>query len=121
MNIKFPKLQKFQIITSKIAGTMFHLKQTISSFWTKFFQKRCFLSRLEKVNIIIEFETFEFILIPTLILNKQLRFFGPNLSKKSICRPKQEKWTSSLNSAYSISLDTNFYLKQTTFIFFDQV
>ena len=40
-------------------GTKFQLKQTISSFWTKFAQKGYFWSKTEEMNIIIEFYIFK--------------------------------------------------------------
>ena len=42
-------------------GARFWLKLTILTFWTKFAQKGHFWSKTEKVNITIEFFTFELV------------------------------------------------------------
>ena len=84
-------------------GFEFHCKQTILSFWAKFTQKGYFQSKIEKINITIEFSLLKLLQVLNCVLNTQFWYFhwyfGTNLPKKGISSPKQEKWTSPLNSA----------------------
>ena len=52
-----------------IVGMKFHLKLTILIFLTKFTQKRCFQSKMEKTNIAIQFCIFKLVLVPIFSLN----------------------------------------------------
>ena len=65
-------------------GTKFQLKLTTLTFWTKLVQKVYFRSKIEKVNITIEFSIFGSVLVPNFSLNWQFGFFGPNFSKKGM-------------------------------------
>ena len=53
-------------------------------FWTKFVQKGCFPSKMEKVNITIEFCISELVLVPNFSLKWQFWYSEPNLPKKGI-------------------------------------
>ena len=78
---------------------------------TKFTWKRYFGSKTENVNFTIEFCLFDFAYIPNFSLNWQVWFFGLNLSKMGISGRKPKKRISLLNSAYWISVGTEFQLK----------
>ena len=52
-------------------GAKFQLKLTISIFWTKSSQRCYFQSKMEKVNITIEFYIFVFFFVPNFTSNKQ--------------------------------------------------
>ena len=77
-------------------GTKFHLKLRIMIFSTKFPQKGCFPSRIEKVNTTIEFRIFELDYVPNFTLNWQFRFFFfffflTKFARKGYFRSKTEK------------------------------
>ena len=63
--------------------TKFHLSHTNLVFWTKFYQKRYFWSKAEKVKITIEFGIYIYTLVltPSFILNRQFWFFRPDMLK----------------------------------------
>ena len=58
---------------------------------TKFPQEGYLQSKTENLNITIEFWIFELAQVPNFSLNRQIWFFGPNLSKKRHFRPKKRK------------------------------
>ena len=74
-------------------GTKFHFRQTTLKFGTKFAQKGYFRSKVEEVNIAIEFCILELLYIPNFSLNWQFLFFGPNFPNKSVSGQKLKKRT----------------------------
>ena len=72
-------------------GTKFPLKLTILNFWTKFTQKGHFQSKMEKLNITIEFSILELEYIPNFSLKWQFWYFGPNFLEKGISGPKRTR------------------------------
>ena len=76
--------------------TKFHFKQTIVNFGTKFTQGY-FWSKMEKVNITIQFCIFKLVEVPNYRLKLQFWFFGPNLPERVISGLKQKNWTLPLN------------------------
>ena len=64
-------------------GAKFQLNVTISILWTKFDQKECSQSKVEKVNITI-------FLVPNFNLIWQFRFFRQNLAKKGVSSQNQK-------------------------------
>ena len=66
----------------------FHFKQTILVSWIKFDQKWNFPSKTGQIKITIELYIFDLVYVPSLILNKQICYFGTNLPKSSIFGPK---------------------------------
>ena len=68
---------------------------------TSFVQKWNFCSKMEKVDINIEFCIFELVKVPNFSLNWKFWGFGLNLPNKGISCLKQKKWTPPLSSAYS--------------------
>ena len=70
----------------------FNFEQTILNFSNKFARERYLLSKIEKLNIIIEFRLLKLLLVPIFSLNSQFWFFGLDLPKKGFCGVKQKKW-----------------------------
>ena len=70
-----------------------------------------FQCKTDKIDTNIEFCLFELVFVSNFTLDKQFCIFGQNLLKKDIYGQKQKNWTSSLNSAYQISLGNKFLLK----------
>ena len=85
-------------------------------FWTKFAQKEYFTSNARQMNITIEFNIFELVSVLNFILNRQIWFFRPTLTKNCIVISKQDIWTSPSNSTYS-NLGTKLHIKQAIMIF----
>ena len=85
-------------------------------FWTKFAQKEYFTSNARQMNITIEFNIFELVSVLNFILNRQIWFFRPTLTKNCIFISKQDIWTSPSNSTYS-NLGTKLHIKQVIMIF----
>ena len=82
-------------------GTKFHIKLTISIFWTKFAQKGFFPFKAEKLNSTMEYCILELVYATKLSLNWQFWFFEPNLPKKGVSGLKQKKWIPPFNSAFA--------------------
>ena len=74
-------------------GNKFRLKLTILIFWTKFFKKECFSSKIKKVNTTIEFFIFKFLF--SLCAKFQLKLaslmFWTKFAKKQCFLSKTEK------------------------------
>ena len=62
-------------------GTKLQLKLIISSFWTKFAQKRYFHSKTGKVNITIEFCIFDLVYVPSFSLKLVSASFKASFAK----------------------------------------
>ena len=76
-----------------------------------------FQCKTDKIDTTIEFYLFELAFESNFTLDKQFCIFKQNLLKKDIYGQKQKNWTSSLNSAYQISLGNKFLLKLKILIF----
>ena len=102
-------------------STEFQFKLAILIFWTKSASKQYFLFKKEKINDILEFCIFELFLAPNCSLKCKFYLFWIKFAQKVIPHQTQKKWTSLLNSAFRISLDTKFqhdncdFLEQTCF------
>lgn len=71
---------------------IFHLSKNIFDFSDQICPKKGqFWSKIEKVNITIEFCTFKFLLKANFSLNRQSCFFSTNIPKKVISGQKQKK------------------------------
>ena len=57
-----------------------------------------FRSKIEKVNITIEFYKLELVWVPNFTLDKQFWILGPNLPKKGIFRSKMQKVDTTIES-----------------------
>ena len=72
--------------------TKFHLSHTNLVFWTKFYQKRYFWSKTEKVNITIEFGIYIYISLDTKFHLKQtILIFQTRYAQKGYFWSKTEK------------------------------
>ena len=67
----------------------FYLKHSININWFKLSRKG-YLSKSEKLSIIIDFSMFKLGVLPYFTLNKQSWLFGPYLPQKRYFQPKKE-------------------------------
>ena len=67
---------------SKFLVPSFSFKDKASASRVKFAPKRCFQSKIEKVNSTTELHIFKLVLVPNFSLNRQFSFFWTNLPKK---------------------------------------
>ena len=85
-----------------IVDSKFQLQQTVLIFGTHFQKKYTSGRKCKKMNIAIEFFIFELVEVPIFSLNSQMRFFGPNLTKRiAIFSLNQIKQTPPLIFVYS--------------------
>ena len=74
-----------------------NLVRNLSSNWRFWFfgpnLKRYFRSKIEKLNVIIDFRIFKLILLPNFGLNWQSSFFWPDVPNKGFFDLKQNTWT----------------------------
>ena len=101
---------------TRTVGIKFQLKQTILIFRTKFNQKGCFRSKMEKLIATIEFCIFELVLVPNIILNWKCWYFGQNLLKKGISGWKRKSEHHHWILYVRISPGAKFQLKLTILI-----
>ena len=119
---KTEKLNHHWILHIRISlSTIFHFKQSIWNFGTKFAQKGNLRSKRAKLNISIEFCIFELVEVPNFGINWKFWFFGTNLSKKGISSWKWNNWTSPLHSACSNYPEYQIPLYTNKFEFWDQI
>ena len=96
----------------------FHFKQIILVSWINVDQKWNFQSKTGQINITIEFNIFDLVYVPSLILNKQICYFGTNLPKSSILvqSKKSEHHSSALKGYFWYKTEKlNIAIKSTTF------
>ena len=82
-------------------------------------KKQYFRSKIEKVNITIEFFKFELVLVPIFRVNWQTTFFGPNLPKKgSYFRSKTDTIDTTIEFCiFELVFVSNFTLNKKFWIF----
>ena len=85
-----------------VIGTIFHCKQAILIFFSKFSQKGGFLSQPGAVNIIIKFDVFQLVWVWTLFdLKQTVKIFWTKFTQKKVFSVKiHTKRTSQANSGY---------------------
>ena len=98
-------------------ATKFQLRLAIFIFFDQIFPNEYFPSKMGKVNTTIEFYLFELVSVSNFRLNWQFWIFEPNLPKNTISGQKQRKWTTPLDCAIRINLNTQFQLKLINRIF----
>ena len=83
-----------------VIGTIFHCKQAILIFFSKFSQKGGFLSQPGAVNIIIKFDVFQLVWVWTLFdLKQTVKIFWTKFTQKKVFSVKiHTKRTSQANS-----------------------